>query len=218
MGGWGRRLRRPQQSQSQRLFDIRFEPFHNLDMPMARRHRRNYNIPGHAHEFTFSCYHGYDFLRSERTCQWLADAINEARSKLDFDVWAYVFMPNHVHLIVRPRLLTSDVALIRKAVKQPVARLAIAWLETHAPHWIPRITRCRGGRIERLFWQSGGGYDRNITDGQTWLKMVDYLHMNPVRKRLVEFPAQWKWSSAAHYFMNGTSPINVDRIPPEWLR
>ncbi len=48
---------------------------------------------GHAHELTFSCFHSFPFLRAERTCQWLADAVNEARRELDFALWAYVFMP-----------------------------------------------------------------------------------------------------------------------------
>jgi putative transposase len=61
------------------------------------------NECGHAHELTFSCFHRYAFLKAERTCQWLADAIDEARKRLDFAVWAYVFMPEHVHIIVYPR-------------------------------------------------------------------------------------------------------------------
>jgi putative transposase len=48
------------------------------------------NEPGHVHELTFSCFHGISFLRAERTCQWLADAINAAREKYDFSLWAYV--------------------------------------------------------------------------------------------------------------------------------
>ena len=46
------------------------------------------------------------------TYQWLAEAIVEA--DLNFDVWAYVFMPEHVHLIVCPReAVASDEVPIR---------------------------------------------------------------------------------------------------------
>ena len=61
-----------------------------------------YNEPGHAHELTFSCYRRFRFLKAERTCQWLAHAIDVARGRWDFELWAFVFMPEHVHLIVRP--------------------------------------------------------------------------------------------------------------------
>jgi putative transposase len=183
----------------------------------SRRHRRNYNEPGHAHELTFSCYHGCKFLSAERTCQWLADAIEDARTKFRFDLWAFVFMPKHAHLVVYPREPIYDFADIRKAIKSPVAKAGIQYLEEHAPQWLPRITRRRGKRMERLFWQSGGGYDRNITEPKTLMKVIEYIHMNPVRRGLVERPEQWKWSSAAWFLGTGTPPLILDPIPPEWI-
>ena len=66
----------------------------------GRTHRRNFNDPGHAHALTFSCYHRLQFLSGERTCQWLASSIENARQRLQFDLWAWVFMPDHVHLII----------------------------------------------------------------------------------------------------------------------
>ena len=82
-----------------------------------RRHRKNFNDPGHAHELTFSCYRGYQFLKPERTCRWLAEAIEDARASLPFDLWAFVFMPEHVHLLIRPREAVYDMADIRREIK-----------------------------------------------------------------------------------------------------
>ncbi|HEY6564152.1 MAG TPA: hypothetical protein VIY86_06620 [Pirellulaceae bacterium] len=182
-----------------------------------RPHRRNYNEPGHAHELTFSCYHRFQFLKSERTCQWLAEAIDVARAKFCFDLWAYVFMPEHAHLVVHPREPVYDIADIRKAIKSPVASRAIKFLEVEAPEWLPRITRQRGDKSERLFWQSGGGYDRNLTEPKTLMQVIDYIHMNPVRRGLVDRAEQWKWSSAAWFLGTGRPPMIPDRIPPEWI-
>jgi putative transposase len=187
---------------------------------MSRHHRsrrrKSYNIPGHAHELTFSCFHRFKFLQAERCCQWLAEALAAARLKHEFWLWAYVFMPDHVHLVLCPFRTEYDVAAILKSIKQPVGNKAIAFLEAERSPWLARLTRKRGGRIERLFWQSGGGYDRNITSPRTLLKMIDYTHENPVRKKLATAPQDWKWSSAAHY-AGGTSPIVIDPIPPEWV-
>src|SRR5205814_799973 len=52
----------------------------------GRIHRQAINAPGHAHELTFSCYQRFPFLKAERTCQWLADAIAAARVKHSFDL------------------------------------------------------------------------------------------------------------------------------------
>jgi hypothetical protein len=46
--------------------------------------------------------------------------------------------------------------------------------------------------------------------------MIDYLHENPVRKKVVVDACDWFWSSA-RYFSGGESPILIDPIPPEWL-
>jgi len=183
----------------------------------ARQHRRNFNDPGHAHELTFSCYRGYKFLVSDRTRAWLKEALDAARPQLDFDLWAYVFMPEHVHLIVRPRRQEYEIAEIRQAIKEPVGRAAIKYLRRHRPDWLARVTRRRGKRDERLFWQSGGGYDRNITEPTTLMSMIQYIHLNPVRRRLVQWAVDWEWSSAAQMEDVGTSPVALDTIPPDWL-
>ena len=183
-------------------------------MQLQRTHRRNYNIAGQAHELTFCCYQRFPFLKSDRTCLWLCDSINQARQELEFDLWAFVFMLDHVHLIVYPRLREYDIAQIRKAIKHPLSKVALAWLRENHPEWIPRLTRVRGRRTETNFWQSGGGYDRNIESGRTLLRMIDYIHLNPVRKGFVERPEDWTWSSAGHYLGTPNRHLLVDDIPP----
>ncbi|MEX2286159.1 MAG: hypothetical protein WD648_03655 [Planctomycetaceae bacterium] len=181
------------------------------------RHRKNYNIPGHAHELTFSCYKRFRFLQADRTCYWMVDSINEARRDWQFDLWAYVFMPEHLHMIIWPRQPVYDVAKIRKSIKATPAYRAIRYLEQNAPNWLPKVTRIRNEKEERLFWQSGGGYDRNITEPATLMKMIDYLHLNPVRRGLVEKASDWKWSSADFYENGVQGVLEIDAIPPEWL-
>lgn len=156
-------------------------------------------------------------MNTERTCQWLADAIQNARFEWNFSLWAYVFMPEHVHLIVCPNDEEYDIAQIRKSIKSPVGEKGIKFIKDEAPSWLPKITRKRGKKTERLFWQSGGGYDRNIVEPNTLKEMLEYIHMNPVRRGLVERPEEWRWSSAAWYVCGRRVPIAVDPIPPEWL-
>ena len=189
---------------------------HAIHMPIGRPHRRNFNLPGNAHELTFSCYQRLPFLRAERTCRWLLESIDVARRTLAFSVWAYVLMPEHVHLLIWRGRSRYEIARIRQAIKEPVGRQAIAYLEEHSPEWLARVTRKRGRKIERLFWQSGGGYDRNIDSPGVLLSSIQYLHLNPVRRGLVERCEDWHWSSAAHY-AGGTSPLTPDEIPADWL-
>ncbi|MFO0952150.1 MAG: transposase [Isosphaeraceae bacterium] len=187
-----------------------------MDHTSRSSRRRSCNEPGHAHELTFTCYQCHKFLVAERACRWLSESITAARRKLDFALWAYVFMPEHVHLIVCPRKPEYSMSALLMAIKEPVGRKAMAYLEQHRPDWLPRLARVRRGRRERLFWQSGGGFDRNITEPKTLQSMIDYIHQNPIRRRLVEHPSDWTWSSAGWYEGKATTELLPDRIPPEW--
>src|SRR5262249_11114992 len=84
-------------------------------MPPNQRKRVASNLAGHAHELTFSCYQGFEFLKAERTCDWLAKSIGEVRTRCDIALWSYVFMPNHVHLIVFPRQQVYGISQILRA-------------------------------------------------------------------------------------------------------
>ena len=51
---------------------------------------------------------------------------------------------------------------------------------------------------EYRFWQTGGGYDRNLV-GKELLEKIVYVHANPIRWKLAERPCDYRWSSAAAY-------------------
>jgi len=168
-----------------------------------------WNRAGHAHELTFSCYGGHPFLARERTCCWLVDSINNARSKHEFGLWAYVFMPNHVHLILCPRKEDYSISSILLSIKQPVARKAIGYLRIHNPAGLRLLATGQPAKPYQ-FWQKGGGYDRNLVSVKILIEAVRYIHNNPVRKGFVETPDQWHYSSAADWDGTRPGPIPID--------
>ena len=103
--------------------------------PLHRKQVRSYNTPGHAHELTFSCFHRLPLLNRDRTRHWLLDALDAARRRRNLALWAYVVMPEHVHVIVWPREAVYEVRLIRTALKVPVHRKALTFLRCHAPEF-----------------------------------------------------------------------------------
>ena len=179
-----------------------------------RKLRQRIDEPGHARELTFSCYKRFRFLSRDRTRQWFIDALIEARNEFAIDLWAYVIMPEHVHLLVYPRDETVKIGRVAGCIKESVARPAIQYLQENAPQWIPRITVHEGKRIRRRFWQPGGGYDRNVVELSTVEKMIDYIHLNPVRRGLVDRPEDWPWSSARWYAGIRPVPIEMDATIP----
>ena len=178
---------------------------------------RAYNEPKQAHELTFSCYHRFEFLSKERTCQWLASAVHEARRALEYSVWAYVFMPDHVHLIVYPKNAIYDTSGFLKQIKESVSRKAVQFLKSEAPKWLERIRVSRGAKTEHHFWQPGRGFDRNVDNAKTLRKMIEYVHENPVRKGLVTDARLWRWSSAGWFAGTPLNNLEPDPIPFDWL-
>ncbi len=158
---------------------------------------------------TFNCYLNRPFLSRERTCGYLIDSINAARQKWEFDLWAYVFMPNHVHLVICPRRETYSISDILLAIKQPVSRRAITYLKEHNPAGLRLLATAQRARPYH-FWQKGGGYDRNITQISTLVETIHYVHNNPVRKGLVQTPGEWHYSSAADWESGRSGPLSID--------
>ena len=70
---------------------------------MARKRCRRYDAPGDAHALTFSCYRRLPLLSRDRTREWLVEAIEQARACERFYLWAYVILPEHVHVLIRPQ-------------------------------------------------------------------------------------------------------------------
>lgn len=173
---------------------------------------RRFNDPGDAHYLTFSCYRHQPFLTEDRICEKLISTIQEACSKYTYGLWAYVIMPNHVHLMVKPQLIDYNVSDFLYSVKRPVALSAIKYAKDNYDNiQIARMTyTLPSGATKLRFWQQGGGYDRNILSSKELWEKIDYMHANPVRRGLSEHPADWKWSSAAQYCGANDAPLIID--------
>jgi putative transposase len=52
------------------------------------------------------------------------------------------------------------------------------------------------GKIRFKFWQSGGGFDRNLWNAKPIYHSIEYIENNPVRAGFVSKSDEWRWSSA----------------------
>jgi len=172
----------------------------------------HHNNENEFHELTFSCFRKLPLLGKERTCGWLAEAITAACKKHDFSLIAYVFMPDHAHVLVRANSDVGDVASCLKSIKLSVSKRAKNWLELNDPEWLAKLTIVYSTGMERFhFWQPGGGYDRNVANERILLSMIEYIHGNPVRKGLAAMATDWKWSSALDYEGERQGPLAINK-------
>jgi len=150
-------------------------------------------------------------LVADQTRLWVVDAMQKARQELDFDIWAYVIMPEHVHLLIRPRQKHYKMAHILAALKRSVSKQAKDYLlATGNNQWLERLTVRKGEKRLFRFWLPGGGFDRNLCQGRPIEDIIDYMHANPERRGLVQQPTDWIWSSARFWDGDDSVPVKMD--------
>ncbi len=144
------------------------------------------------HFLTFSCYGRAPLLGTAHSREIFEQTLEQTRLWYGFCVSGYVVMPEHVHLLIsEPERAKLSVAL--QMLKQNVAR---------------RLRSPEGG----LFWQPRY-YDFNVWSRAKRVEKLRYIHWNPVRRGLVENPADWAWSSFRH-FLSGIE--GIVEIESQW--
>ena len=177
-------------------------------MPETGNRRVTHNTPGEAHELTFSCYKRLPLLVSDHVCRTFLRVLGESRDKFDFEVWAYVLMPEHVHILINPRHGDYDVDLIRRDLKQRSAFASLAWMRNYSPEVVRKLDTVEGSLRRTRFWQDGRGYDRNLFKPESVWASIEYIHENPVRRGLCESSVDWPWSSARNHL--GIEPVEFE--------
>ena len=143
------------------------------------------------HFITFSCFHRLPLLEAPTTKETFEFVLEQTRSRHRARVYAYVLMPEHIHLLINePPLIL--VAQFLKALKQITSR------------------KLRGDR--RQFWQDRY-FDANVHGETARSEVIRYIHRNSIKRGLVASPEQYRWSSFNHY---ATGIRGVVEIESEW--
>jgi REP-associated tyrosine transposase len=149
------------------------------------------NDPNHARFLTFSTFRQINLFVDDSMKDAFAQQLDRSVHRHGVLLYAWVLMPNHVHLIVRePK--AGDLEPFLKTLKTGFAKRMVGHLREIDSPLLAMIAIQNGHR----FWQRGGGYDRNINSDSEFDDKVGYIHMNPVRAGLVDRPIDWKWGSA----------------------
>jgi hypothetical protein len=64
------------------------------------------------------------------------------------------------------------------------------------------------------FWQRRF-YDFNVWSDWKVREKLDYMHRNPVQRKLVSHPKDWPWSSWSHYEKGEIGLIRIDTVDEE---
>jgi len=117
------------------------------------------------------------WLRDPKIASLVEDTIFRGDELKQYQLDAYVVMPNHVHALLWPWIPMDRVT---GGIKGVSARNANATL----------------GRTGQHFWEDES-FDHWVRSGRELERIRTYIERNPVTAGLVERPEDWPWSSAA---------------------
>lgn len=106
-----------------------------------------------------------------------------------FDLYAYCLMINHVHLLIHER--SDDISRTMKRINSRYA----GW---HNRKY-DRVGPLFQGRFKSL----------NVEDDRYLLSVLRYIHLNPVKAKLVEAPENFEWSSCRSYYAAARTPSDL---------
>jgi putative transposase len=163
---------------------------------LLRNKLHHYNTPGHCHFLTSSCYYRFSHFNAPVACQIFIEELEKSRKIYCFKLWAYVIMPNHVHLLIWPLNESNQIGRIESGIKGIMAKRYRKVLSEHFCT-IPDNFLFKDQKGEHfIFWQKGGGFDRNLWEPKSIHNTIKYIEENPVKLGLVKSADEWEWSSA----------------------
>jgi putative transposase len=177
-----------------RHYERRLPHWDAVDLPMFVTFRLHGSLPAHRvfppdavsqsgkafvamDRFLDRATSGPLYLRRPEIAELVVAALQDGQNKFHrYELHAFVVMPNHVHLLATPKVLSGQ---------------WLAPLKGFTAHGANALLGIHG----QPFWQDES-YDRLVRTGAEFNRIQAYIEWNPVTAGLAADPAQYRWSSA----------------------
>ena len=112
--------------------------------------------------------------------EYLRQAFVSAKEKYKFEIFGIVIIPNHIHMIIRPKNI--------KDYPKIVAAIKIHFTKNSKIEYTKNKNR-EANVWQRRYWE------HTIRDKNDLYKHLDYIHYNPIKHGYVEKAKDWEYSS-----------------------
>jgi len=163
----------------------------------------------HIEFFTATMYKWYSVLQFDECKDVIINSLKFLTSNKRIKVYAYVIMPNHIHLLWR-----IEKGHLRKDVQRDFLRFTGQQIKFFLQKKYPdKLEKLKVGLKDRKYqiWQ------RNSLSKELWgeeilIQKLDYIHNNPCQGKwqLCDVAEKYNYSSAMYYFTNKNNPITND--------
>jgi REP element-mobilizing transposase RayT len=171
--------------------------------------------PTHLYFITTTAVERVHLFKRDVTKRVIADSLAYMRAERWISLYAFVIMPNHVHVIVRFEegyTLSNVMRDFKKHTSKQIIRQYQAENSQQVLAFLKQAAAQVPGQEYRV-WQEG--YDaRNVFSPDFLRQKVEYVHNNPCQSRwqLAERPEEYTWSSARFYLQGEPTVIAVDDV------
>jgi len=176
--------------------------------PSMKNKLKRYYGRRELHFITFSCYERRPLLGSVRARNLFVKILGEVRELYRFKLVGYVLMPEHVHLLLSEAAKGTPSKVIQ-VLKQRVSRTMRS--KRRSVRGQLKLPFAEEKNEHKRFWQRRF-YDFNVWSHGKVKEKLNYMHANPVVRRLVKHPKNWPWSSWSFYEKGQEGLIRIDPI------
>ena len=163
---------------------------------MGLRNRQNF-LERRCFFVTSTCYEWLYLLMNDSYFEIINDSINFYNSKYHSHLLGYVWMPNHIHMILyfeKQNRLSDYMRDFKKYTSGEIRRKLDT--EKYDLEKIKYQHRQQKFKIWMDRFDDVVLYTRRILEIK-----LNYIHQNPIKKSMVLLPEDYKYSSAAYYIL-----------------
>jgi putative transposase len=154
-------------------------------MPLALQ---RFQTNGTHHFLTFSCDQRKPYLHTPTARTLFETSLEQTRKNYDLQIFGYVVMPEHVHLLL------SEPSTIPLSRAIQALKVSVTKQSTERPFWLTRY------------------HDFNVITSTKYLEKLRYLHRNPVVRGLVASPEHWPHSSYLTYLTRSQRTVHITML------
>ncbi len=134
----------------------------------------------------------------------IINALNYCQKNKGLEIYAYVIMSSHIHLLCKATdgFILSDVIrdfkkftskkIVQICIEEPESRRE--WMLSYFQKACEHLKRVQNHKV----WQDG--YHAELVETNWFIKQkVEYIHNNPVKDKTVSLPEDYYFSSARNY-------------------
>ena len=149
---------------------------------------------------------------SEKYFEIVIDSLKFCQINRGLEIYAYVVLDNHLHLVVSGPEISKTIASFKKFT----ARNIVSELQQDQKNWLLNQLAYFKKKYKldsvHQVWQEGV-HPQLITSEDMLKQKIEYIHNNPVKRGLIDQPEYWRYSSARYYILGDDSILGIQKLP-----